>query len=247
MSVLGRLTELASGRAQARLRPRLPTRFEPGGYAEDGFVTRDQEIAASAPNSDRRESALDSPAQPQRKPQKQREQRATDASRPIPSRPQPDPPASRRELGPLPIPESVTSETVQNPPHLSNQPTRPAQEKPDQPMPQIIEQTAETDGIIHHHHYDTLPPADTPPDPLLPPVENPKFNLTAQILPEPRGERPDRVAAGASGPSAPPEITIHIGRIDLRTPQPEKPRRPKPKGPKAPVASLSDYLKGGSS
>ena len=46
MSALARLAALASGRASSRLRPVLPARFEPGGFGEEEFSERHDEIPA---------------------------------------------------------------------------------------------------------------------------------------------------------------------------------------------------------
>lgn len=94
-----------------------------------------------------------------------------------------------------------------------------------------------------------MPGADAhaarPPDALLPAQQTTGGEGLAQVLVDPqRGRTAAPSSASALAPTqAEPEISIHIGRIDLRTAAPASaPRKPRHK--QANPASLADYLNG---
>jgi hypothetical protein len=88
-------------------------------------------------------------------------------------------------------------------------------------------------------------PATPPPARLLP--AEPAKRVHDRVVERMTGTRTGAQAAAAPQPSAhaaEPEISIHIGRLDIRADAPKPaPRRAPP--PARSLPSLSDYLRGG--
>jgi hypothetical protein len=238
--VLVRLLGRATGEAQAGLRPRVPTLFE-RGFAETGFLESAAVVLADRPPP---EPAVEATAAPAR--QRDRAPDATES--PLPEVPPREPPADAALLRPARaaprVPESASGRQAAPEaapdarppvPLIAEVPTRPAPVLP-VPPPAATDGAAEPGSDTH---------APGPPAQLLP--AEPAKRVHERVVERMTGTRAGAQPAAAVQPSAPaaePEISIHIGRLDIRADAPEPaPRRGPP--PTRSLLSLSDYLRGG--
>ncbi|WP_299773911.1 hypothetical protein [uncultured Tateyamaria sp.] len=243
-SVLQRLVARAAGKQKPGLQARLPARFEAGGMTEDGFSERVEEVAAE-PRHAREESSprpvrevpasesmtedvraesvearfspdMPSPAVPKRRTEPEREDRQDDGPLFVEVREGSD----GTSVGPAPL---LTAEE------------------------RVMERVVKGERLV----AESAPPSaflagDEPPEPLLPtePAEREVGSLPVAPMPAQRVER--GTPLGEPLDTQPPEISIHIGRIEVRG-EAEKaaPRKRAPRELK--LSSLSDFLDGGAS
>lgn len=237
-----RLIARATGAPTSGLRPRLPTLFE-GSVGQNGFEVIQHETPVSEP------------AHPQT--QQAPRARATAPSPQTTDRPIPEAiPSFSKTAQPVP-PAPRAAAPVQHPLAAQPQERRPTQPEPApllpaRPAPQpsfgvhAAERnvTASTTAPVAADRNDQATPETPPPPPLL----QPRWPETV-TPPEPgaasaaSASRTAALFAKHTEPPA-PEITIHIGQLDIRSAQaqPIAPQRPAPTTRNLP--SLSDYLRG---
>lgn len=241
--VFQRMIGRATGAAPSGLRPRLPSRFETD-LSEGGFAETAAEIPATA--------APDAPEAV--RPDAPRQRRAT---RPAPTPPEAaptTPPEPHRAVRPAPAPPEAA------PAPLSEGENAPAPPPPVLPL------------AVHAHPMSPAPDLQEPAPPHEPPASGETIPTTRSpadaatpdqprplLPPDPTGARAPEILPGAipapdmrlgdateQAPSE-PEITIHIGQLDLRTQPPHAPK-PRPRAtPAGTLPSLADYLRGGRS
>lgn len=236
-----RLVARATGAPAAGLRPRLPTVFETSG-AQQGFEEIQQETSVSTPTPPRplraeppsspettHQAAVDTVAKamptnaapasvhaPSEKPRNE-----IHADHPVERMQPPVQPAPLLSEKPAPFSETLAPLNVTSSLAMTN-----AEQSPE---PQPTEKSA-----------DTL----DPPAPLLR-MSSPHEADRSGTLDSTTAPASSRTAnASAQTTTAAPEITIHIGQLDVRSeqPQPVAPQRPAPRARNMP--SLSDYLRG---
>ena len=247
--VLQRLIGRATGELSAGLRPRLPSRFE-SGIRETGIqeiLAEDTAPRATAPleqpdsNTDRVNSSA------------RRRTAKSPVAEPAPAPPQP-PRTCRPESQPIadtPVAAEDTSRFTSTPasplaPLLPAAPQTSTASLVAALTPDTRQnQPALGDAPQQQPERHDLPQAAPPP--LLPLDPTPSFTDTLS-----EAARGQRIPSANSEKAAPeeasaPEITIHIGQLDIRAEQ------PKPTGAAARRAdrprqmpALSDYLRGGS-
>lgn len=252
MTALARLLARASGQAATGLRPRLSARFEAGaGDDTGGFETITEETTAPAtiapapsvsagPSARQGEMPSPQPSTPtDAAPSSRRLARApgrSPRSAPDPrSAPHTEPPspllpetAVRREPQPPGAPPDATpaiettSPTAQaagpDPAPQPRQTIDPTRGSALGPMPERLQPLAPADPqpAPHEMHFDHAIPATTP----------------------------RRAGAADAAAPAPPDITVHIGRLHVVA-QPAKPRiAPERPQPRRAAATLGDYLRG---
>lgn len=237
--VLQRLVARATGAERAGVQARLPARFEAGGMAEDGFSERVDEVAAPRRA---REEAAPLPVREARGEEPVFEERRDD-----PEAVPPSPEVPRQEAR-----VKVTREA----PDEGRQPIAERlgeAETPASPAPLLstTERTVERVVVEERSVAAAEPPRAraeryAPPAPLLPP-EPGRSALAPLPAPHVPARRVERQAEAREAPAPqPPEISIHIGRIEVRG-EAEKPA-PRKRAPReVKLASLSDYLGGGAS
>lgn len=244
--ILTRLTNQAAGRSSSRLRTKTPSRFEAAGFETTGFETADlgETEAFTTANSDapnppppgiegRRTSGMRTNKAPDVPQSQQHSDHTSDIH--LPPAPLLTPQPSLSTTNPVALP----TQTVQPEPEMRSRerstPARGLEPVTTQPSQPKVDHTIET-TVTPVQPHSTEPPA-----PLLPPEPQKPINFDTQTTREPASQPQNRAMASHT---APPEITIHIGRIELRTDAAKSEKRPH-KRPKPDVASLSDYLKGG--
>lgn len=242
-----RLIGRATGAEMAGLRPRLPALFESSGD-QAGFDERQQE--ASVPASSRPELRRSVPppapaAAPRSIADPERRAAASDVQAQAPIEAQSSGLAPSRSLNATQPPDA-SSPAIPAPllrTEVTSAPTSPAGpettgETPSHaaPLPEMRQEPAS-----HPNRQIAQGELPDPPRPLLQeltPDRAAKENRhiaqapAASPRPDPRDE------------AVQPEITIHIGQLDVRsaTPQPVAPQRSAPRARNLP--SLSDYLRG---
>lgn len=211
--ILAQLVGRATGAVAPGLRPRLPSRFELGLPAA-GFSDEATDIPASPVVLPDRDEA---PA-PLRRLAAARA--AADQPTPIAVAPKIAPAAAEQ-----PFARSASAGVPEG--------------KPDRPPASLL--PPHSAPLVRNALEGAAPPA---PPPLLPAVAFGRVQAT--IFERLTGDqpRPAGPAVPAGTEHAPePEITIHIGRLDIRSdaPAPAPPRLPAARS----LPSLSDYLRGG--
>jgi len=247
--VLQRLVDRASGSATPGLRPRLPARFETAATESWPGELHREMPAQPGPAS---------PAQGQR----------TDTP---PSRndapPPPDPLQPRVPLAEVILP-STPPDRPEAPPRGPQQPfatrrTPPEPLMPESPVPRVRSPEAPSSSDpsavpLHQAAAEADPLGRQPPrvevvqhyrpapEPLLPPASD---MPRAEPAPPPDGPAAESDTARAEGDleSPAPEITIHIGRLDIGAEPPRPASVPRPASRARPMPSLADYLRGGRS
>jgi len=238
---LQRLVARATGSSSTGLHPRVPAFF--GTHAaQSGFEDISQDIPAPAmetthpaqPTASMRETSVEhepsaavlkqpaqatsAPAQPLRQPPPAQQPPGQAAQR-VARQPQPEPLLNERPL--------ATGKTAPDP----SAPVRPTQTLGHEPTADAV-------------RADVRAPDLDPPPPLLQMAaqhRNDPADAAASTIPPPA---PFASLSSQHTESAQPEITIHIGQLDIRSEQPAPiaPQRPAPATRNVP--SLSDYLRG---
>lgn len=247
---LQRLVRQSTTATLQGLRPRLPSRFESGGLA--GLVETRSEIRAAvrkrlgarAPASVRGISAkprarlhtaepqAPSDARPPPAPTEEArsEPRHVDSGEAAPRR---DRPAATTS----PTPESVEPEPLL--PRTDAAPEPPLAPRSGPSGPSRVSLAGNALAETGHAQDPAPHPPAEPPAPLLP------TDLVAPAaLPDgsPVAERAEPKRPGAV--AAEPEITIHIGRLDIHADPPRRAPRAAPAERISTLPSLSDYLRG---
>ncbi len=243
MSALARLAALASGRASSRLRPVLPARFEPGGFGEEEFSERhDETPAPPATAPDRAAEPVPQTLAPPAGPRTRAAPSGPPAGRTL----APETPEAASKAPPAPLID-VPEPTLRDVQSASTDPAMPAPDALPPPQPSGRKEQLAPHAPVAP--FATAPAVSdaAPPPPLLPPAPRPGFDPE----PAPSAAKSDRRAPAAPAvsstpPAPPPEITIHIGRIELREAAPPPRERPRPERRAPQVTPLGDYLKGGS-
>lgn len=238
--VLNRLVARATGAATSGVRARMPARFEGAGLAEDGFSVVSEDVPAAAagialsgPNVAQKETVDRGPVDA-----------PTAGAEPIAESPLDDPPiaAYRPEAllhEPLAQPDMAHSSEDSALSSVMSDPSIAASED-GLPEPQTLDLLTEVSGPLPER----AEAPDRAPVPMLPrdqplessenaPVSGLKLN-TSQMQAPP---------AANTVPQA-PDITIHIGRIELRS-EAARPPKPKRAARQSSMPTLADYLKGG--
>lgn len=218
--VLQRLVERAAGTEMPGLRPRLPGLFE-SGTGDAGLV----EVAgeAAAPQAEGSRSAMPLPVPPQVLPTIPPEHAAP------PPRPAPLLPAAEtatRSTIAAPSPEPLPFAAEPAPASSARHPVEARVAEPDSPLAPLVERTR------------PAPPPLLPAEPPERLVRIIRTRLTESLPPAPRP------AGTAIAAPAEPEITIQIGRLDIRSETPAPRAAPRP-SPQPSLPSLADYLRGG--
>lgn len=243
--VLQRLVARAAGTEKPGLQARLPARFEAGGIMEDGFSERVEEVTVEPRNA--QEEVPVAPA---------REAFATEN---VTGEVRADP-QKARFLPDLTPRKAQTHKTETVPEDRQNDEPPIAEalhdvdgpSAPPTPLLASVELVAERAVTEERLATDAAPASvsqvgDAPPEPLLStdPVEREVEALP--VTPKPAAKRVERgVPTVEPVDTQPPEISIHIGRIEVRG-ETEKaaPRKRAPRELK--LSSLSDFLGGGAS
>lgn len=237
MNILARLTAQATGAKTSRLRPKLPGRFESTGQTGEGFSVISEEIPAERPAF--------RPEAPEAGPEAPHPSTGTGSAPPRQSLRAvlPDKSVEPETTLPLPFPRQPVGERrTEQPVSMRHRIEQDATPEPFQEVrsgtkARAVAQVRPSDRAL-------------PPQPLLPQAASAQFARAAPLI---RGSAP-HVQGEAAPPfiatpnPAAPEITIHIGRIDLREAAPTQ-TAAKSKASKRdrPVSKLGDYLKGGRS
>lgn len=243
-----RLIGRATGAEPGGLRPRLPALFEPSGE-QAGFDDREHTVPVSAPSKPELRRSVP-PSAPAAAPRSivDPEQRAaaSDAqdTAPVASQtPGSVPSTFRNATQPRDVPEQAIPAPLLRT-EVTSAPTLPAaretaRDTPFQasPLPDMKEEPAS-----HPNQQIAQGDVPDPPRPLLrelTPDEEARQTGLQTARPGSAEARP-----AAKDEAAQPEITIHIGQLDVRSaaPQPVAPQRPAPRARNLP--SLSDYLRG---
>jgi hypothetical protein len=241
--VLQRLVDQATGTATPGLRPRLPARFETAA-PDPGLHEIHHEVPApSTPTPQPPDPAMvtrrqddEGPVRPPPESLQPPAAMAEPAPPPTHARPEPDLTPPKAHPAPLAPPP---------PPLLPQAPAaRMAMWTPPAAPPPRVETVSAEDP-----RPASPPPRrrQTAPEPLLPPAEP----LPSTILERETPEHPARSADATQPDELPaasaPEITIHIGRLDIRAeaPKPARPQRQVTTRPSMPT--LADYLRGSGS
>lgn len=258
-STLQRLVGRATGHASTSLRPRRPARFETG--LGSGLQEVHVEHVSPASRRDRalREPSIDRPLSAERgdvtalptdePPRLLAEQPGVvrEAAAAPRHAVDPAPPLAPVSGAPLPAP-LVPSPPARTPGemHVAGPAARgTAADRSGSPTLDAPERDAlgrDDDRRATSSRRDSE--ARRAPEPLLPPDRSASLGETlAAALTQP-GAAPASAAPADADEAGPPEITIHIGRLDIRTDAP----RPAPTRTRAAPArslpSLSDYLRG---
>lgn len=251
MSVLARLVARATGQASPGLAPHLPGRFEtvPGDWS-GSFEVQERNAAAPPPAGETVRPRMDAPPRPpslaageesaQPGPERPRSLISERAAAVDPARVPPldaasaDPP---RHDGPRAL------ESAEPPPDRTKAPAGPAAEGTERPGP-MMPRRAAPEGAPFRWSAEIV----AAPEPLLPDAP-PTLDRAMRPDPPDRAQRPPFQAppftrAGRVAPAEPPEITVHIGRIDVVASSEERkaPRRPESRRPQ--MTALGDYLRG---
>ncbi|WP_299605112.1 hypothetical protein [uncultured Tateyamaria sp.] len=242
--VLQRLVARAAGTEKPGLQARLPARFEAGGMTEDGFSERVDEVTVEPRNS--REEISAAPA---------REAPATES---VTEEVRADPREAR--FSPELTPRTAQKRRAETAPEDRQNDGPPFAElrhevdetsAPHAPPLTAVERV--TERVVTEERLaadaaatSTPPKGDAPPEPLLftEPAEREVEALPVAPIPPKRAER--GAPAGDPVGTQPPEISIHIGRIEVRG-ETEKavPRKRAQRDLK--LSSLSDFLGGSAS
>jgi len=231
--VLQRLVGRALGEPAGSLRPRRPSRFE-SAPGEPGFrqIHAEEPAAVVPPSRHAGEaSPVEAPTRAARRdpaatpvPEFTEEQGLSDRPAPQPAT-RPDRPAAVHAASP--------------PPSSSRLPSDPPREVAPLPEPAAPRRPAPA----------SAPAAPGPPipapGPLLPEAVPVLSEAGPDMAPEASGAGDPAMPAGED--PGPPDITIHIGHLDVRA-EPARPPRPARQEPRRKsLPSLSDYLRGDSS
>lgn len=241
MSVLTRLVARATGQAAPGLTPRLPGRFEIGGGAGEPLEVHERTVftprspAASHEAPPLRQAPRgESPAVESREaraPAPQSERPAPEAPEPVaPRMEKPEPARAEPQTPSEPLELIVTTRTDRDAPV--------EREAPEHPLPsRIVEGEPDLRRDTMERSLEVLLPGPPPADRTRRPSE-PDGAMPALVraLPVSRNRQ-------AAAPE-PPEITVHIGRIDVvMAPEERKAaKRPEPRRPQ--MTELGDYLRG---
>lgn len=236
--VLQRLVGRATGEVAGGLRPRRPSRFE-STLRETARVAVNAEAGAppaAAPDRVRRDDPGPTPAR---------------GAEPVPAiataapRPPAAPPAS------TPAPGDPTA-----PPADRNAPTQggrrraadPQSPPPPAAAPLADPRTDEPAGTRGHPGAPPPRPGSATPPPLLPPRPLPGLaeDFRSALGPAPPPPETSRTRGPETEPS-PPDVTIHIGQLDVRSEAPPARRPARDAAGRAGLPSLADYLRGGRS
>lgn len=242
--VLQRLVARATGRERPGLQARLPARFEAGGMMEDGFSERVEEVTIEPRNAQE-----DVPVAPARE---------AFATENVTGEARADPQKVR--FSPDLKPRKAQTHRIETVPEdrLNDEPTfaearhdLDGPSAPPAPLLAFVERVADHVVTKERLAADAAPASvpgdgDAPPEPLLStePAEREVEALPVAPIPAKRVER--GVPTVEPVDTQPPEISIHIGRIEVRG-ETEKaaPRKRAPRELK--LSSLSDFLGGGAS
>ncbi|WP_299706851.1 hypothetical protein [uncultured Tateyamaria sp.] len=243
--VLQRLVARAAGTETPGLQARLPARFEAGGMMEDGFSERVDEVTVEPRNAHEESSgapATDAPATESVTGEVRADPRETHISPELTPRT-----AQKRRA------ETVPEDRQNDGPPVAelrgDADDRPS--APPAPLVTAVERLTERVVTQERLPADAAPSSapfegDAPPEPLLStePAERQVEALPVAPIPTKRAER--GAPAGDPVGMQPPEISIHIGRIEVWG-ETEKavPRKRAPRELK--LSSLSDFLGGGAS
>lgn len=241
--VLARLFARATGQADSNLRPRAPARFEDTGTHATGFRPASEEVVVT------------SPVPPQAEPDEAQQIPANRA-------------AARADTADSGVREADEDDTRSPTPrrnkrHSAPPPLLPADRTSPLDPPRVDSDTGDRRAAVRGPPADSTPHGERPDEPDAGSAdidEQPKF---MPILPRrlsglagddqrtiPRPDLADQAAfpgqARRTGivPEA-PEITIHIGRIELRSDSVSAKAKPERRAEREKsTTSLSDYLKG---
>jgi len=252
MTVLTRLLARAKGQAASGLVPRLPGRFETAPGDRGGpLEVQEQRLSASpAPvgRSDRpMMNALPQPPSP-----------PVGEGRFEPSRARPRPLIPGRavaddETPASPLDAVPASQPGRGVPPISELPGPPPPGRTATPAATTAERVERLDRAARHAEEEralsaVLPEIAATPAPLLPDVR-PPVDLPVRPDDPDRTQIPPfhaqpKTRTGRTAKEEPPDITIHIGRIDVvAVPEERKtPKRPERRRPQ--MTALGDYLRG---
>ncbi|MEX0348074.1 MAG: hypothetical protein AB3N15_01530 [Paracoccaceae bacterium] len=243
--MLTSLVRRATGQATAGLRPRIASRFE--APAESGFTEVNEEVTVSVsaqpslqPDFERKQPRIldEHNARPERPESPPQPEVASDFQPLLEQPAQPDIPQmshAAHSTVDLPQPFVPLFEQVEADASNSAEAVVPPERKP--------ELSPESEPPIFA--IPESPVSQSPPDPLLCPTR--ELELPAQLT---QPASPGPALADPEPEAVEPEITIHIGQLDVRARQPSQPatQRQAPARPRAAeLPSLSDYLRGGGS
>ncbi len=243
MSVLTRLVARAKGQAAPGLTPRLPGRFETGSGGDEPMEVHERTAAGPAPvpEAARRE------APPGRQTPRGHHAASATGKRPAAAQPfkatapeaqgplapriaEPVPARAEPRTRPEPVELIVTTRASQAPPAHPDVPPSPLSPRAERPSGERRDATRENAPEV------LLPDAPPPVERRRPP--DPAGARSPPVRTAPIGR--NRQAAAPE----PPEITVHIGRIDVvMAPEERKgAKRPEPHRPQ--MTELGDYLRG---
>ena len=242
--VLQRLVARAAGTEKPGLKARLPARFEAGGMMEDGFSERVEEVAVEPRNA--QEEVSVAPAREASTTENVTREVRADPQEARLSQDLTPRKAQKRPTETVPEDRQNDGPAFAEPWHDADGPSAPPT-----PLLTTVERVVEHAVTEERLAADATPTSapfeeDAPPEPLLStdPVEREVEALPVAPIPAKRVER--GVPTVEPVDTQPPEISIHIGRIEVRG-ETEKaaPRKRAPRELK--LSSLSDFLGGGAS
>jgi hypothetical protein len=244
-TVLHRLIGRANGAASGGLRPRLPSPFE-AGFQSGGFTEIHAETPAAPTPGDHPQIKPSPP--PQHLASDRDETRVPPAAlQPsVPDNPSRQPPsAALREKAP-----SGTMPTLRAEPPPAPAPLLPTEIRRGETALEVSPDLSELIGAADTVGPQSSDPGNRPhtvPEPLLPPDTSARLLqfLDAGPAPQPPDVRPD--TQDTTTAHAQPAITIHIGRLDIRSEAPKTTAPPRRAAAPRSLPGLSDYLRGGQS
>jgi hypothetical protein len=229
-----------TGKPGAAIRPRLPARFEPEGEPPpppDDVLGAPEPVLQRTPPQPSHNAgmnpAADRTANPDRPAPPANPATTVALSGRQPPRPPESPPALLQPLSLKPSPTAAPITATGRPGSVQREPA--ADPSGNEPITARAGETPQT-APSSSRRFTSL----TPPTPLKPVREPPPFR------PAPVPALPDRqpIDLPRAQTEAPPDIVIHIGRIDVAAPAgpPAPPPRPAPPAPRR--TDLGDYLRG---
>lgn len=250
MSVLARLVARATGQLAPGLAPRLPGRFEtaPGAWG-GSFEVQERNVTAPPPADATQRLRTEAPPPPPA-PAAAKQNTESGSRRPQPLMPER---TTAVDQAPLPPSDAASAETprraqpqapdvAEPPPDHGVAPAKPAAEGVEAPGSRL--RRAKPEGAPTHLSAEIV----AAPEPLLPKA-SPTADRSGRSDPphrvqSPPFQAPPYARSGRAAPAEPPEITVHIGRIDIvaSPEEPKAPRRAKPRRPQ--MTELGDYLRG---
>ena len=250
--VLKRLVAHATGQAASRLRPRPRSRFETPSKRnqQDALALHEETLVRRPAVNEAAPEAIEVPDDGPRDPMRAAPQRSAERSsgdrrtvEATPAEPAresaPDPLSTRREPA---LPRRLPGRALSFPFEASEDgTTTPGAESR---MGAGSPGAGRRGGVGVRAQAPVADEAGAPA-PLIPGAEDAPPEGFARISTPPAARPLRRTSFRQQAEPAPPDITIHIGRIDLRSETAKPERRPRRSRPETKLTSLGDYLKNG--